>query len=103
MGNAQDVAFPRGEIGRKPGSWLTPSCLRPEANSWRGLGAVIPSNRARNDEDLGAMVRASFISSYRTYGARRVWYNLLAEGLSCGLHCIKRLMRVHGLFATFLP
>ena len=43
--------------------------------------------------------RASFISSYRTYGARRVWHDLLAEGLSCGLHRIERLMRVHGLRA----
>jgi transposase InsO family protein len=44
-------------------------------------------------------VRASFISSYRTYGARRVWHALLAEGLSCGLHRIERLMRVHGMKA----
>ena len=40
-----------------------------------------------------------FISSYRTYGARRVWHDLLAEGLSCGLHRIERLMRVQGLRA----
>jgi len=58
-----------------------------------------PSKRARSDEELGARVRASFISSYRTYGARRVWHNRLAEGLSCGLHRIERLMRVHGLSA----
>ncbi len=44
-------------------------------------------------------MRASFISSYRTYGARRVWHDLLAEGLSCGLHRIERLMRVQGLRA----
>ena len=58
-----------------------------------------PSKRARCDEEFGARVRASFISSYRTYGARRVWHDLLAEGLSCGLHRIERLMRVHGLRA----
>ena len=58
-----------------------------------------PSARARSDEEFGARVRASFISSYRTYGARRVWHDLLAEGLSCGLHRIERLMRVHGLRA----
>ena len=57
------------------------------------------SKRARSDEEFGARVRASFISSYRTYGARRVWYDLLAEGFSCGLHRIERLMRVHGLRA----
>ncbi len=53
-----------------------------------------PSARARSDEAFGAKVRASFIFSYRTYGARQVWHDLLAEGLSCGLHHIERLMRV---------
>ena len=58
-----------------------------------------PGARARSDEAFGAKVRASFISSYRTYGARRVWHDLLAEGLVCGLHRVERLMRVHGLMA----
>lgn len=58
-----------------------------------------PSARARSDEEFGARVRASFISSYRMYGACRVWHNLLAEGLSCGLHRVERLMRVHDLKA----
>ena len=58
-----------------------------------------PSARARSDEEFGAKVCASFISSYRTYGARRVWHDLLAEGLACGLHRIERLMRVQGLKA----
>ena len=58
-----------------------------------------PSARARSDEEFGAKVRASFISSYRMYGPRRVWHHLLAEGLSCGLHRIERSMRVHGLKA----
>jgi putative transposase len=43
---------------------------------------------------LGAKVRASFLGSDRTYGARRVWHDLLAEGVSCGLHRIERLMRL---------
>jgi putative transposase len=38
-------------------------------------------------------VRASFLTSDRTYGARRVWYDLLADGVFCGRHRIKRLMR----------
>ncbi len=58
-----------------------------------------PSACARSDEEFGARFRASFISSYRTYGARRIWHDLLAEGLSCGLHRIKRLTCVHGLKA----
>jgi putative transposase len=45
------------------------------------------SQRSRSDEELGATVRASFVASERTYGARRVWKDMLAEGLSCGLHC----------------
>ena len=49
------------------------------------------SQRSRSDEELGAKVRASFLASDRTYGARRVWHDLLAEGVSCGLHRIERL------------
>ena len=33
------------------------------------------------------------------YGARRVWHDLIAEGVSCGLHRIERLMRQQGLKA----
>jgi putative transposase len=57
------------------------------------------SRRSRSDEDLGARVRASFLASDRTYGARRVWRDVLAEGASCGLHRIERLMRQQGLKA----
>ena len=42
---------------------------------------------------------ASFVASDRTYGARRVWKDMLAEGLSCGLHRIERLMRLQALKA----
>ena len=58
-----------------------------------------PSQRARDDEVIGAKVRASHVGSYRTYGARRVWHDLLADGISCGLHRIERLMRQQGLRA----
>jgi putative transposase len=44
-------------------------------------------------------VRASFLASDRTYGARRVWRDLLEEGISCGLHRIERLMRLQALRA----
>jgi putative transposase len=36
--------------------------------------------RSRNDEELGAKVRASFLASDRTYGARR-----------CGTTCLRRV------------
>ena len=58
-----------------------------------------PSARSRSDEVIGARVRASFILSDRTYGARRVWRDVLAEGFACGQHKIERLMRLQGLRA----
>lgn len=47
---------------------------------------------------VGARVRTSHVGSYRTYGARRVWHDLLAEGISCGLHRIERLSQPVGDF-----
>jgi len=58
-----------------------------------------PSRRARDDEEIGNSVRASFLGSDRTYGARRVWRDVLAEGIDCGLHRIERLMRAQALRA----
>jgi len=52
-----------------------------------------PSARARADEQLLIRVRASFLTSDRTYGARRVWHDMLVAGIACGLHRIERLMR----------
>ncbi len=51
-----------------------------------------PSNRPRRDEDLTQRIRRSFVDSDRTYGARRVWHDVLAAGISCGLHAVERLM-----------
>jgi putative transposase len=65
-------------------------------NAWLSRS---PSARARSDEVVGARVRASFIQSDRTYGARRVWHDILAEGVACGLHRIERLMRSQALRA----
>jgi putative transposase len=56
-----------------------------------------PSQRSRPDEKLGVEVRQSFLRSDRTYGARRVWRDVLEQGLSCGLHRIERLMRDQAL------
>ncbi|WP_110815838.1 IS3 family transposase [Pseudoroseicyclus aestuarii] len=57
------------------------------------------SARSRQDEVLVTAINRSFKSSDRTYGARRIWHDMLAEGLSCGLHRIERLMRQNGLRA----
>lgn len=58
-----------------------------------------PGARSRNDEVLVTAIDRSFKRSDRTYGARRVWHDVLAEGLSCGLHRVERLMRENGLRA----
>ena len=58
-----------------------------------------PSDRKRRDDVLTREVRKSFLDSDRTYGARRVWHDVLAAGLSCGLHAIERLMRLNALKA----
>src|SRR6476620_1408195 len=80
------VAFLCGALGVSRSGFY--ACLR------RG-----PSARARRDEVLGAKIRSSFAESDRTYGARRVWHDLLAAGIECGLHAIERLMRRNGLRA----
>ena len=58
-----------------------------------------PSTRSRSDEAIARQVKASFIASDRTYGARRVWRDLLSEGVECGLHRIERLVRLQALRA----
>ena len=55
--------------------------------------------RAKSDAIIGAKVRESFVRSDRTYGARRVWRDVLEDGFSCGLHKIERLMRIQALKA----
>ena len=57
------------------------------------------SRRSHSNEELGAKVRASFVASDRTYGARRVWHDMIEDGVSCGLHRIERLMRLQALKA----
>ncbi len=81
-----------------PVSWMceTLGVSRSGFNAWLNRS---PSKRARYDETLVAGIRTSFADSDRTYGARRVWHDLLADGLDAGLHRIERLMRQHGLRA----
>ena len=57
------------------------------------------SLRSLSDEVLGAQVHQSFVRSDRTYGARRVWHDVLEQGQACGLHRIERLMREQALRA----
>ena len=57
------------------------------------------SARSQSDEALSAKIHESFVASDRTYGARRVWPDMIALGIDCGLHRIERLMRREGLKA----
>ena len=81
-----------------PVAWLC-EALGVSRSGFHGWLGRPRSARSRSDEALGAQVRASFLASDRTYGARRVWHDVLAEGAACGLHRIERLMRLHGLRA----
>jgi len=58
-----------------------------------------PSDRARRHDAMLIAIRDSFVSSDRTYGARRVWHDLLEAGIACGLHAVERLMRCNALRA----
>ena len=58
-----------------------------------------PSARSCYDEKLLTAIDRSFGRSDRTYGARRIWHDLLAEGFTCGLHRVERLMQQNGMRA----
>jgi putative transposase len=81
-----------------PVSWIC-GALGVSRSGYHAWLTRAPSRRARSDEEIGARVTASHVTSFRTYGARRVWHDLLAEGYRCGLHKIERLMRAQGLRA----
>ena len=91
-----------GFVAKHRGAWPVNLMCEELGVSRSGFHAWLtraPSARARCDEEIGARIRASHAASYRTYGARRVWRDLLAEGIACGLHRIERLMRQQGLRA----
>jgi putative transposase len=58
-----------------------------------------PAKRTLENGSLLGIIRTSFQDSDRTYGARRVWRDVLAEGVSCGLHRVERLMHSNALKA----
>ena len=57
------------------------------------------SARASYDAKLVVEIDKSFKASDRTYGARRIWRDVLEDGLACGLHRIERLMRQNAMRA----
>ena len=91
-------AFIARHRGMWPAGWLCEALGVSRAGfyAWRTRP---PSVRTRTDEQLLIRVRASFLTSDRTYGARRVWHDMLVEGIACGRHRIERLMRQAALRA----
>ena len=87
-----------GFIAKPRSVWLCEALgvSRSGFHAWLKRG---PCGRSREDEAIMPAVKASFVASARTYGARRVWRDVLEAGFSCGLHKIERLMRAQALRA----
>jgi len=81
-----------------PVAWLC-KALDVSRSGFHAWATRSPAKRTLENEALLAAIRQSFTSSDRTYGARRIWHDLLAEGFNYGLHRIERLMRKNALRA----
>jgi putative transposase len=81
-----------------PLEWMC-SALEVSRSGFHAWLTRVPSARALTDAALTPVIERSFKASDRTYGARRVWRDVLAEGLACGLHKVERLMRQSALRA----
>ena len=78
----QDMKF--GFIAKHRGTWPVSWICEALDVSRSGFYAWLvraASARSRSDEEYAGKIRASLISSYRIYGARRVWHDLFTEGL----------------------
>jgi putative transposase len=91
-------AFIAKHRGIWPAAWLCGALgvSRGGFNAWLRRPR---SARELSDEALSAKVRMSFLGSDRTYGARRVWFDMIVAGEPCGLHRVERLMREQALRA----
>ena len=91
-----------GFVAKHRGAWPINLMCESLGISRSGFYAWLDRPRSRRsveDEVLGARIHQSFLASDRTYGARRVWYDVLELGHRCGLHRIERLMRLNALRA----
>ncbi len=65
------------------------------------------SVRARRDRELAPLVRHIFWDHKRRYGARRIAVELAAQGQSCGVQHVAKLLKFQGLRAiqpkSFMP
>jgi putative transposase len=53
--------------------------------------------RQRSDEHLRTEIRRVWEDNYEVYGARKVWHQLLREGMTVGRCTVERLMKAIGL------
>ena len=91
-----------GFVAKHRGIWpvaLTCDTLGISRSGFYAWLTRAPSKRVRANEQLGTAIHSSFMQSDHTYGARRVWHDLLATGYCCGLHRVERLMRQQALRA----
>lgn len=94
-----------GFVAKHRGAWpVKPMCVMCEAlgvlrGGFYAWLARPRSWRRLDGKKLGAQVHQSFVRSDRSYGARRVWRDVLEQGQPCGLHRIERLMREQALRA----
>ncbi len=89
-------------VAKNRGIWpvaLTCEALGVSRSGFYAWLSRSPSDRTRQHKTMAVAIRQSFLDSDRTYGARRVWRDLLAAGIRCGLHAVERLMRLNALRA----
>lgn len=77
---------------QRPGLWMCEALVVSRSGFFASFKRP-QCERARGDVVLGRIVRGSFGRSDRTYGARWVWHDVLAEGLSYGLHRVAHPIR----------
>ncbi len=88
QGARYEACFPRITLSQLVGGSIVHGAGRLALRLPR-LGHRQPSQRTRDDGAILRKVHASFVASDRTYGARRIWRDVLAEGVLCGLHRIE--------------
>jgi putative transposase len=59
------------------------------------------SDRAREDQRLLRLIRASYAASHGVYGAPRIFLDLREAGETCSKHRVARLMRAHHIQANY--
>jgi putative transposase len=91
-----------GFVAKHRGIWPVELMCGALGVSRGGFYAWLTRPRSRREVDdlaLDKLIKQSFVDSDRTYGARRVWRDVLAAGMNCGLHRIERLMQAAALRA----